>query len=248
MYARQAIALDDSLAEAHASLAWSMFIYDWDWTGADREFRRAIDLNPQYATAHQWYAFLLASQGRVDDGLVEGHTASDLDPASVSVRRSLAHAYYYARRYDQAIYHIERAMALDPVAAETHRLLGLFLAAQGQLEEAERVLRDGLEVPGAGMYPLATLAYVLGRAGREGEARTVLAGLQDEARRGYVSPVAFGMIYLGVGDRDRVFEMLERAYAERRGWLAYLTVNPLLDPLRGDARFDALVERMGLSR
>ena len=180
--------------------------------------------------------------------MVEGHTASDLDPASVSVRRSLAHTYYYARRYDQAVYHIERAIALDPTAAESHRLLGLFLAQQGHLQEAERVLRDGLELPGGGVYPLATLAYVLARAGRPDEARDVLARLEEDARHGYVSPVAFGVIHLGLGDSDRVFEMMERAYAERRGWLAYLNVNPLLDSVRGDPRFNGLVRRMGLTR
>jgi tetratricopeptide (TPR) repeat protein len=183
----------------------------------------------------------------MDDAVVEGHTASDLDPASVSVRRSLAHTYYYARRYDQAIYHIERAIALDPNAAESHRLLGLFLAQQGQLEEAERVLRDGLELPGAGVYPLATMAYVLARAGRPEEARVVLGRLEEDARHGYVSPVAFGMIHLGLGNSGRVFEAMERAYAERRGWLAYLKVNPLLDPLRADPRFGEFVERMGLN-
>jgi serine/threonine-protein kinase len=246
MYASKAIALDDSLAEAHASLAWSLFIYDWDWAGAGREFRRSIDLNPEYATAHQWYAFLLASEGRSDEALVEAHTATELDPASVSVRRSLAHGYYYARRFDQAVHHIERAMALDPTATENHRLLGLFLAMQEQFEEAARVLRDALELPGAGLYPLATLAYVEARAGRAAEARSVLAKLEDTASRGYVSPVVFAMIHLGLGDWDRAFSALDQAYSERRGWLVYATVNPLFDPIRTDRRFHELVRRMGL--
>jgi len=246
MYAGKAIALDDSLAEAHASLAWSVFIYDWNWDGANLEFRRAIDLDPQCATAHQWYAFLLASQRHLDDALVEAHTAMELDPASVSVRRSLAHVYYYARRYDRAVHHIERAIAQDPTAGESHRLLGLFLALQEQFEESERVLREAQGLPGAGTYPLATLGYVLARAGRTGEARTILAQLEDRARRGYISPVAFAMIYLGLGDRSRVFDAMERMHAERRGWLAYLTVNPVLDPLRDDPRLPAMVRRMGL--
>ena len=116
------------------------------------------------------------------------------------------------------------------------------------MEEAERVLRDGLDMPGADMYPLATLAYVLGLRGRTDEARAILTRLEEEARRGYVSPVAFGMAYLGLRDRDHVFEMLDRAYAERRGWLAYLTVNPALDQLHDDPRYHALVQRMGLAR
>ncbi len=246
MHARTALGIDDALAEGHASLGWSLFIYDWDWEGADREFRRAIDLDPGYATAHQWYAFLLAARGRLDEGLVESHTALELDPTSVSVRRSLSHVYYYARRYDQAIRHIERSIAQDPTASESYRLLGLFLALQDRCDEAERVLRDAHELPGAGLYPLATLGYVLGRMGRAAEARTILTQLEDRARRGYVSPVAMAMISLGVRDWNGSMAAMERAFAERRGWMTYLTVNPIFDPLREDPRFQAMVGRMGL--
>ncbi|MEP6692941.1 MAG: protein kinase, partial [Gemmatimonadaceae bacterium] len=115
-YARKAIELDDTLAEAHTSLAWSLFIYDWEWTGADTEFRRAVELDPQYATAHQWYALLLASQGNIQEALVEGHTAQELDPASVSTRRGLGFLYFYARRFERARYHLTRAIAMNPLA------------------------------------------------------------------------------------------------------------------------------------
>jgi prepilin-type processing-associated H-X9-DG protein len=247
-YARKAIAIDDALAEAHASLAWSMFIYDWDWDGADREFRRAIDLDPGYATAHQWYAFSLSAQGRLDEALVESHTALELDPASVSVRRSLAHVYYYVRRYDQAVHHIEHAIAQDPTAGENYRLLGLFLALEERFDEAERVLRDAVDLAGAGIYPLATLAYVLARKGGYAEARTILAELTHRASRDYVSPVAIAMSCLGLRDWDGVMDALERAFTERRGWLAYLAVNPILDAVRDEARFQAMVRRMALDR
>ena len=229
-YACQAIALDDQVAEAHASLAWAMFIYDWDWAGAIREFRRAIELDPRYATSHQWYAFLLLSQGRIEEGLLEAHTALELDPASVSVRRSVAHSYMYARRYDQAIHHIERAIALDPVAGESHRLLASFLAYQEHYEEAIRVLREALQLPDAGTGPLATLAYVLARSGAAAEARTLLRRFEDRARRVYVSPVVFATIHLGLGELDRALESMDRAYTERRGWMVYLNVNPIVDP------------------
>ncbi len=246
-YACQAIALDDQVAEAHASLAWAMFIYDWDWAGAIREFRRAIELDPRYATSHQWYAFLLLSQSRIEEGLLEAHTALELDPASVSVRRSVAHSYMYARRYDQAIHHIERAIALDPVAGESHRLLASFLAYQEHYEEAIRVLREALQLPDAGTGPLATLAYVLARSGAAAEARTLLRQFEERARRAYVSPVVFATIHLGLGDFDRALEWMDRAYTERRGWMVYLNVNPIVDPVRDDARFRALVGRMKLS-
>jgi len=245
-YARKALELDETVAEAHASLAWSLFIYDWDWEGAGREFRRALELDPRYATAHQWYAFWLTARGRLDEALVEAHTALELDPASVSIRRSVGWVYYYARRYDQARYHMARAVAMNPTAAETYRVLGLLLAQQDQWNEAERVLREGMTLPGAATYTAAALGYVLARAGKRTEAEGLLAELEDQRRRDYVSPVAFATLYLGLDDHERALDWTERALEERRGWLAYLRVNPLLDPLRGQARFEAMIQKLGL--
>jgi len=245
-YARKALELDETVAEAHASLAWSLFIYDWDWEGAGREFRRALELDPRYATAHQWYAFWLTARGRLDEALVEAHTALELDPASVSIRRSVGWVYYYARRYDQARYHMARAVAMNPTAAETYRVLGLLLAQQDQWNEAERVLREGMTLPGAATYTTAALGYVLARAGKRTEAEGLLAELEDQRRRDYVSPVAFATLYLGLDDHERALDWTERALEERRGWLAYLRVNPLLDPLRGQARLEAMIQKLGL--
>ena len=245
-YARKALELDETVAEAHASLAWSLFIYDWDWEGAGREFRRAVELDPRYATAHQWYAFWLSARGRLDEALVEAHTALELDPASVSIRRSVGWIYYYARRYDQARYHLVRAIAMNPTAAETYRVLGLLLAQQDQWDEAERVLREGMTLPGAATYTAAALGYVFARAGKRTEAEGLLAELEAQRQRDYVSPVAFATLYLGLDDHERALDWTERALEERRGWLAYLRVNPLLDPLRGQPRFEAMIEKLGL--
>ncbi|MGH7605812.1 MAG: tetratricopeptide repeat protein, partial [Gemmatimonadales bacterium] len=244
--ARRALALDDGLAEAHASLAWSLFIYDWDWAGADREFRRAIELEPRYATAHQWYAFLLAAQERHDDALLEAHTALELDSGSVSIRRGVGWVYHYARRYDQARYHLTRAIEMNPTAAETYRIFGLTAALQGQIEEAERVLRDAVALPAAGAYATATLGWILARAGRAAEAVALLRGLEAAAQTEYVSPAAFAILHLGLGDLDGALNWTERAHEERRGWVTYLRVNPLFDPLRDEPRFRALRERMRL--
>ena len=245
-YARQALALDETLAEAHASLAWTVFIYDWDWDTAHREFRRAIELDPRYATAHQWYAFLLTARGKLDEAVIEAHTALELDPASVSVRRSVSWAYFYARRYDQTRHHISRAIAMNPTAEESYRILGLASAMDGRFDEAERVLRESLTLPGAGAYAVGALGYVLGRAGRRREAEALRDQLEQERQRGYVSPVALALVSLGLDDRDTTLTWAEEAYRERRGWVAYLNVNPILDPLRGEPRFQALVERMKL--
>jgi serine/threonine-protein kinase len=244
-YARKALELDDSLAEAHASLAWCLFAYDWDWEGATREFQRAIELDARYATAYQWYAFLLASGGRIDEALVTGHTAQDLDPASVSIRRSVGWLYIYARRYDQARYHLTRAIEMNPTAEENYRILGLVLALDGQFEESVRVLREAVTMPGAGTYTLGTLGFALARAGNEVEARAILAELQQRAEREYVSPVALATVCLGLGMHERALDWCERAYEDRRGWMAYLTVNPLFDPIRELPRFQALVRRVG---
>jgi TolB-like protein/Tfp pilus assembly protein PilF len=245
-YARKAIALDDSLAEAHASLAWSLFIYDWDWKTADAEFRRAISLDPRYATARQWYQFLLASRGTLDQALIEGMTAVELDPSSVSARRSLGWSYIYSRRFDQARFHLDRAIAMNPNAEETYRELGLALTLEGNLSDAERMLREAASMPEAGTYTMATLAFALSRAGNIDEARSILKRLEEHRATGYVSPVAFATIHLGLNEPERALDWAEIAYEERRGWLAYLKVNPVMDPMRGHPRFDALVRRMGL--
>jgi len=245
-YALKAIELDDSLAEAHASLAWTLFIYDWDWASAEREFRRAIELDPRYGTAHQWYAFLLTTKNAMGEALVESHTAVELDPGSVSARRSLAITYCYARRYDQARYHIERAIAMNPNAEETYRILGLTLALEGQLDEALRVLRETVAMPESGSYSRATLGYALARAGQRAEAESILRELEATAAAQYVSPVAFATILIGLGETDRALDWMERAIEDRRGWVAYLNVNPIFDPLRGNPRFETLVRRMQL--
>jgi eukaryotic-like serine/threonine-protein kinase len=243
-YARKALELDETLPEAHASLAWSLFIYDWDFEAAGQEFRRAIELNPRYPVAHQWYAMLLVAQNRMDEALIEGHTAQELDPASVSGRRSLGWVYFYARRFERAADHLLRAVAMNPMAEETYRVLGLVLSHDGQHAEAIRVLREGMTLAGNGTLSRATLAYALARAGKREEAGTILADLGREAANDYVSPVAFSTIYIALGELDQAIEWAERAYEERRGWLTYLKVNPVLDPLREHPRFRTLVERM----
>jgi tetratricopeptide (TPR) repeat protein len=244
-YARKAIALDDSLAEAHASLAWALFIYDWNFDEAEREFRRAIELDPRYAPAHQWYAFLLIAKGALGEALVESHTAVELDAGSVSGRRSLAMAYYYARRWDQAVYHFERAVAVDPTAEETYRIWGLMLAVSGKPDEAIRMLRETAALPDAGTYTRASLGYALARAGHREEARAIYDDLAAAvAAGGYVSPVAFATILIGLGDIEGALDWAERALEDRRGWLLYLRVNPLLEPLHEHPRLQAIIQRV----
>ena len=245
-YARKALDIDEGLAEAHTSLGWALFIYFWEFETARSEFRRALELDPRYPTAHQWYAFFLAAVGRLDEGLVEGHTAQELDPASVSIRRTVGWLYYYARRFDRARYHLERAIEMNPTSEESYRILGLSLAVEGRAQEAVATLREAIAMPGAGTLTQGTLAYALDRAGLHDEASTLRASLEARAAREYISSTSIATAYMASGDHARTLDWLERAHAERRGWVVYLNVNPLMDHLRGEPRFAALIERMAL--
>ena len=246
-FALRALALDETLAEAHTSLGWVLFIYDWDWEAAAREFRRALELNPRYATARQWFSWSLMAQGRVEEAVAEGRIAAELDPASVSIRRSLGWLLYYARQYEAAAEQLRRAVELNPTAEETHRVLGLVRLQQGKLDEAEVAFREAIALSTELAYARAGLAYACARTGRTAEARAILDHLYREAKERYVSPVTFVTVHLGLGDTDQAFAWLERAREERRGWLCYLKVEPLLDEVRGDPRFGKLLEVMRLT-
>jgi serine/threonine-protein kinase len=245
--ARKAIALDETLAEAHTSLGWVTFIYDWDWAAAERQFRRAVELNPRYSTAHQWYSWFLAAMGRFEESLEHGRTATELDPASVSIRRSMGWLQYYARQHDGALDNLRRGLAMDPTAAETHRLLGLVYLQQGSLDEAAAAFKEALANAPNDSLALAGLGHVAARRGRADEALAILAELAARAKSHYVSPVAQAQLYVTLDQRDRAFEWLDKAYQDRRGWLAYLKIEPLLDGIRDDARFQRMLERMRLT-
>jgi eukaryotic-like serine/threonine-protein kinase len=245
--ARKAIALDETLAEAHTSLGWVTFIYDWDWAAAEQQFRRAVELNPRYSTAHQWYSWFLAAMGRFEESLEHGRTAAELDPASVSIRRSMGWLQYYARQHDGALDNLRRGLAMDPTAAETHRLLGLVYLQQRSLDEAAAAFKEALANSPNDSLALAGLGHVAARRGRADEAMAILAELDAKAKLRYVSPVAQAQLYVTLDQRDRAFEWLDRAYQDRRGWLAYLKIEPMLDGVRDDARFQRMLERMRLT-
>jgi TolB-like protein/Tfp pilus assembly protein PilF len=244
--AEKAIALDDTLAEAHTSLAWVRFIYDWDWAAAGHEFRRAIELNPRYATARQWYAWLLAALGQADEAVAQGRLAVELDPASTSIRRGLGWLLYYGGRPAAAEAQLRQALIANPTASETHRILGLTLLRQGRLAEAEAAFEETLRLAPDDSYAFAALGWAATRGGRPEDARERLRVLHERQRSGYVSPVAFVLLHAALGEADPVFEWLERAYEDRRGWLVYLRVEPALEEFRLDDRMKQLTERMRL--
>jgi serine/threonine-protein kinase len=245
--ARKAIALDETLAEAHTSLGWVTFIFDWDWPAAEREFSRAIQLNPRYPTARQWHAWLLVAMGRFDEALAEGRAAIELDPSSVSIRRSMGWLHYYARQYEPALDNLRRALALDPTAEETHRMLGLVYLQQGLYDDARAAFKEAVASSNYDVMALAGLGHVAARRGRLDETRAILNDFYERSKTTYVSPVALCGLHVALGEADDAFGWLEQAYRERRGWLAYLKIEPILDGLRNDPRFPRLVERMRLT-
>ncbi len=245
--ARRALELDESLAEAHTSLGWVTFVYDWDWTGAARELERALELNPRYSVARQWRSWFLIAMGQREAALAEGRLAIELDPASVSIRRSMGWLLYYARQPEQALEHLRRALAMNPTAEENLRLLGLAYLQLGQHDEAASAFRESIALSENNALATAGLGAVAAARGRPADARAILDELTERGTRRYVSPVAQAMVHAALGDRDEAFAWLDRAYEERRGWLCYLKVEPLLDGLRGDPRFSRLLERMRLA-
>jgi len=245
-YALKALELDDTLPEAHTSLAWVLHIYDWDWSGAMREYGRALELNPGFATAHHWYSFVLMVTGQKEQAVMEALTALELDPSSLSVRRGVGWLSYYSRRYEHALYHLRRAIAMNPTSEDTYRVLGLVLMQQGAYAEAERAFREAITLSPDLSYATAGVAHVLALSGRRREAEALVAELEARARARYVTPVAFCIAHLGLRNIDQVFHWLERAYEDRRGWLTYLGVDPIFDPVKDDPRFGELVKRMRL--
>jgi serine/threonine-protein kinase len=244
--ARRALELDEALAEAHTSLGWVTFIYDWDWAKARKEFTRAIELNPGYATVHQWYAWLLMALGHPDEALSEGRAALELDPVSVSVRRSMGWLNYFAGHSNAAIHNLKRAIEMDPTASENHRVLGVAYAQAGMYEDAKTSLEEAIALSARSPYAVAGLGYLHALRGQKREAERILAELSGREQTEYVSPVALVTVHIALGNIDDALTWLQRAYEERRGWLVYLNVEPLLDPLRETTRFRRLLRAMKL--
>jgi serine/threonine-protein kinase len=244
--ANKALALDDTLAEAHTSLGWVTFIHDWDWAKAGYHFDRAVTLNPRYATARQWRSWYLTAMGRVREGIAEARVGVELDPASPSIRRSLGWLHHFARDAAAGIEDLRRAIVMNPVSSETHLLLGQSLTWAGQFGEADLALREAINLDPEDTAALAAMGRLRVLQGRLADGREIRDRMLSLAKHRYVSPSDLAKIHLALNEPDAVFAMLERAYAERRGFLTYLKVEPLLDPVRSDPRFQDLVARMGL--
>jgi tetratricopeptide (TPR) repeat protein len=243
--ARKALSIDDSLGEAHISLAHVLF-EGAELGDAEREFRRGLDLNPGYATGHHWYALHLAAQGRTDEALAAIRQAQQLEPLSSIIRANQAWCLYLGRRYDEAIAQAQRAIDLDPSFSVAHGYLAQALAATGRFDEAITEMAKAAELSGSNVTYRAELATIYGFAGKQAEARQVLGELLAKTKSEYVSPYAIAVIYVALGEDDPAYAWLDKAWDERSVRLVNLKAHPWFDPLRSDARFRNLLRRLGL--
>jgi len=244
--AKKALELDNTLAEAYASLAYASLHYDWDWQTAERQFQRAIELAPNYETAHQWYARYLTAMGRFDEAIAEVKRAQELEPLSLIINSAVGYAYYFARRYDQAIAESRKALEMDANFSRAHFNLGLAYEQKKMFPQAIASFQKAIASSGGPLME-AALGHAYAVAGRRAEAQEVLDRLIELSKQRYVSAYQIATIYAGLGETDQAFAWLEKAYGERNNWLAYLKVDPIFDGLRSDSRFAALVRRVGLA-
>ncbi len=244
--ATRALELDASLGEARTVLAVVRFWYDWDWSGAEEEFHRAIAASPDFVHVHHFYGIFLTSRERFQDGLVELHRAEALDPLSLPARASLGWCFFLARRYDEAIAELEKVLEMDSNFAVAHHLLSLNYFAKRMWTEATRFGARAAELSGRDPTRLSSFGACLAASGRRDEAEAILAELAALAPRRYVSSLDIAYIQVALGRTDLAFKWLDKAVAERTPFLALLRVDPRADPLRADPRFADLLKRIGL--
>ena len=247
--AKRALELDETLAEAHTTLARVLTIYDWDWAGAEKEFKRAIELNPRYSVAHEWYGGYFAALGRHDESIAERKQALELDPLSVIINFELAQAFYHARDFDRAIEQGQKTLELDPNFPPPNTYLSAAYEQKGMYQEAAEGFQKGQTLRGGTDWSLALagLGHLYARLGRKDEARAILDELQRLSRQEYVPADSMALVYAGLGEKDQAFAWLDKAYEERSFRLLHIKVEPMWDSLRSDPRFAQLLRRMGLT-
>jgi TolB-like protein/Tfp pilus assembly protein PilF len=246
--AAKALELDSTLGEAHASLAQALLAYDLNFAEATREFRRAIELNPNYATAHHWYGeSVLGPQGQFEEAIAEARRALELDPLSVIINADFGSALTNARRYDQAIEQLRKTVEMDPGFYYAHWTLGNALELKGFKEEAIAEYKRAIALNDDPL-PRALLGHLYAKIGRKDEALAILKQLRElreSSKERYVSPYNLALIHIGLGHKNEAIQLLEETYEERDGYnIVFIKVEVLLDPLRGDPRFEALVQKV----
>lgn len=244
--AKAALSIDNNLAEAHAALAYAKFRGDWDWAEAGREFKEAIRLNPNYASAHQWYASYLAAMGEFDAALEETRRTQELDKTSLIINSHFGLIYFFNERFDDAIASCQKTIELDPKFFVARRYLGLAYAQKGMYKEAVAEFEQAMDGSKGSALMRAEYASVLALSGEREKAETELSKLEEERKTKYISAYHIATIYVALKDRDRTFEWLEKAFAERADYMVFLKVDPRFKSLRSDEKFKDLLRRMNL--
>ncbi len=247
--AQKAVEIDSSLAEAHTSIANAYYEYDWDWAACTKEFQRAIELNPNYATAHQWYGEFLTRMRRYDEGIAENEKAQELDPFSPQISACVALRFVDARRYDEAISRVQQALPLFPEYPFAYLCLGDAYEAKGSYEEAITAWEKAMLLARAGpmtarLQAVAALRQAYVKGGIRGYYLRALEGLKEDSKSKYVRPFNFARLYARLGERNQATAWLERAYQERDFMMTGIQIWPTFDPLRSDPRFQDLLRRM----
>jgi serine/threonine-protein kinase len=246
--ASSAVAIDDSMAEAHTSLAYARFMYGWDWEGAERGFRSAIERNPCYPVARHWYAEFLMSMGRFAEAIEQIDIARDLDPLSLTIGFGVGWAQYFVGRYEEAIEHYEKTLERDPDLVLAPWFLGPAFVQAGEYDRAIDVYQDWIPRVQRRAGLVALLAHAYAVSGRREDALETVARLERGRGQEPVSPDYLALVYTGLGDFDRAFEYLDEALAQRVWYLVFLKVDPAFAPLRADPRCDELLKEIGLDR
>lgn len=246
-FALRALQIDDRLADAHYALAFCKLNYEWNWDDAEREFKRALELNPNYANAHGTYGTYFQSRGLFDQAVAERELAKKFDPLSPLTVANVGYPHYYARRFDQAIKAYREALELDPTFAWGHLWIGQVYLQEGKNREAIDEINQALSKSNDDIRMLATLGHAYAVAGNRGEALRVIDKLQKASHQRYVSPYFIAVIYVGLENNDEAFVWLQKAFEERHPYLILMKVEPVFDKLRGDPRFQDLERRVGLN-
>jgi serine/threonine protein kinase/tetratricopeptide (TPR) repeat protein len=244
--ATTALQLDPDLPEAHASLAALLWLHDWRWDEAQIEFKRSLELDPTYATANHWYAEYAMTMGKHAEVMARMKKGQELDPLSLIINVAVGWASYFARRYDEGIEQLRRTAEFDPSYPVTYWILGLLLRKTGRHEWAMTEGEKAVKLSGGSPMMRAALAHTCGAAGRTSQAVQMLDELTELATHSYVAPHFFAGIHIGLGDNDRAMEYLEKSYEEHCHWLIYLHIDPSMDGLRDNPRFQTLLRRVGL--
>lgn len=246
--AERALQIDPLLADAHTSLAITKFWQDWDWPGAEQGFKRAIEINPNYAHAREMYAHLLSNLGRHTEALAEGSRALELDPLSLISNALRGQMLMFAGRYDDAVAHLQKAIDVEPNFWISHLTLGKVYERKKMYAQAIAEFERSWQISGGSPEPKSLLAYTYAVSGKRAQARRLLDELKEMSTRQYVAPKHVALVYAGLGEKDEMFEWLEKAYQDRDISLTFIKVEPRWDEYRAEPRFADLLRRVGFAQ